>query len=297
VSEKLAMRVSLAGIIVSGLLAVTKLVIGWVGGSTSVVADGLESAADVVTSSIVLFGLTVASRPPDENHPYGHGRFEILTGLGVGNVLAMTGALISWGSLSRIGIAAPPPAPYTIWPLLLSIVGKSFLAVYKFRFGRRIRSAALVADAQNDSVDILSGTVALCALGLTLFSPQRFAASDKIGGSVVGLIVVFLGLRVAYETTMELMDTMPDETTMGQIRRAALEVPGALGIEKCYARKTGFKHHVDLHLEVDPKLNVIDSHDIAQQVRERIKAQVDWVADVMVHVEPHAGLGGYQSRR
>src|SRR5205085_2374340 len=147
-------------------------------------------------------------------------------------------------------------------------------------YGRKIRSAALTADAWNDAVDILSGFTALAALSLALSHPS-LAAADQVGGFLVGLIVVFLGLHVVHDTTMQLMDTMPDPRLLEQIRASALNVPGTLGVEKCYARKTGLKYHVDLHLEVDPEMTVRESHDIAQQVRARIRRDLDWVADVL----------------
>jgi cation diffusion facilitator family transporter len=281
-----ARRIALISVIASAALACTKILIGWLAGSTSVVADGFESAGDVVTSSLVLFGLVVASMPPDENHPYGHGRFEMLAGLTVGIILALAGVGISMNALDRLDQVHDPPALYGIWPLLGSIAVKSVLSTVKFRFGRRINSAALVADAWNDSVDILSGTTALAALGLTLYDPSRFLAADHWGGFAVGLIVVFTGFRVVRETSLQLMDTMPDETLMNRIREVALSVPGVEGVEKCYARKTGFRYHVDLHLEVDPEITVRESHDIASQVRGAIKDRLDFIADVLVHVEP-----------
>ncbi len=273
----------------SGCLAVAKIVIGLLAGSTSVVADGMESASDVLASGIVLFGLAVAARPADENHPYGHGRFETLTGLGLGLILALTGVAISIRSLDRINEVHSPPAFYAVWPLIASVIVKSGLAAVKFRVGKRIHSAGLVADAWNDSVDILSGFTALVAVGLTLYDPPRFLAADHYGGFAVGLLVIFLGLRVVRDTSLQLMDTMPDEDTMRRIRQVAQTVPGALAVEKCFARKTGLKYHVDLHLEVDPDMTVRQSHDIATQVRFRIIDQLDWVADVLVHVEPYSG--------
>jgi divalent metal cation (Fe/Co/Zn/Cd) transporter len=99
--------------------------------------------------------------------------------------------------------------------------------------------------------------------------------------------VIFLGVRVVRDTTLQLMDTMPNAEAMDQIRRVALNVPGALAVEKCYARKTGLRWHVDLHLEVNPAMSVIESHEIATQVRIKIVETLDWVADVLVHVEPH----------
>jgi cation diffusion facilitator family transporter len=288
--HQIGARVALVSIGVSATLAAVKIVCGLLAHSTSVVADGVESASDVLASSVVFFGLSLGARPPDQDHPYGHGRLETVGGLVVGMILALTGVGICVGSFSRIDQQHAPPAAYAIWPLIGSIAVKSVLSSVKFRSGRRIGSASLTADAWNDTVDILSGAVALCALGLTLWQPERFLAADHVGGFCVGLIVVFLGLRVVRETTMQLMDTMPDERTMEQIRAVALSVPGALGVEKCFARKTGLRYHVDLHLEVDEGLTVRESHEIATQVRIRIKEELDWVADVLVHVEPHGQL-------
>lgn len=285
-SHRLARRLAAASVIASALLAVTKIVIGLIAHSTSVVADGLESAGDVMASAVVLFGIIVAARPPDANHPYGHGRFEILAGLVVGIILAAGGTGISLRSLDRLHEFHPPPAVYAVWPLIGSIGLKSLMSALKFRYGRRLQSSSLVADAANDLVDILSGTTALLAVGLTLYDPQRFLAADHYGGAAVGLIVIFTGLRVVYDTTLQLMDTMPDPASMEQIRRVALAVPGVLGVEKCFARKTGFQHHVDLHLEVDPDMTVRESHEIATRVRFAIKEQLAWIADVLVHVEP-----------
>jgi cation diffusion facilitator family transporter len=285
-SGRMGKRIALISIGVSGTLALSKLVIGWLAGSTSVVADGFESAGDVVTSSILLLGLVAAAKPPDDEHPYGHGRIEMLSGLAIGAILASAGVGISVHSLYGLSERHAPPALYGVWPLLGSIVLKGALATFKFRSGRRARSAALVADAWNDTVDILSGSVALIALGLTLADPARFLQADHWGGFAVGIIVVFTGLRVVHDTALQLMDTMPDERTMEQIRAVALEVPGVEGVEKCYARKTGFQYHVDLHLEVDPDITVRESHDIATQVRIRLKETLDYIADVLVHVEP-----------
>ncbi len=271
----------------SAALATLKITVGMRAHSTAVVSDGFESAGDVLASGLVLFGLLIAARPPDKEHPYGHGRFEILTALAVGAMLTATGVIISWRSLELARAHEYAPAVWAIWPLVISIVVKSAGAMAKRYYGLKIRSAALVADASNDSVDVLSATTALVALGFSLWNPVRFAIADHFGGFAVGLIVMVLGLRVVRDTISQLMDTMPDAQHMAQIRHAALSVPGALGIEKCFARKTGLQYHVDLHLEVDPGMTVLESHEIATQVRERIREKLDWVADVLVHVEPH----------
>jgi len=279
-------RVAVLGMVVSGALALVKLFAGLAGHSTAVVADGLESAGDVFASGFVLLGLTLAAKPADANHPYGHGRAEILTGLLIGMVLTVGGALISFSSLQHLGQPRPAPANYVIWPLFVSLVAKSGLAGFKFRYATKLRSAALTADAWNDTVDTVSATSALIAVGLTLSDPSRFVDADRYGGFVVGLIVVLTGLRVSRDTALQLMDTMPDEHLMEQIRAAATSVLGVRGVEKCFARKTGLRYHVDLHLEVDPEMTVRRSHEIAHQVRLQVVERLDWVADVLVHVEP-----------
>jgi cation diffusion facilitator family transporter len=279
-------RVAAAGVAVSAALAATNIVVGLMAGSSSVLAVGVEFLGDVLASAVVFTGLTVAAKPPDTNHPYGHGRFELLAGLAVGLVLAAGGAGISYRSLQRIGDVHPPPGFYALWALVAAIVIRTAMSTIKFRVGKRIGSESLVADAWNDAVDILSASAALVALGLTLYDPARFLAADHFGGFAVGLVVIFTGLRVMRDTSLHLMDTMPAPGLLDEIRRTALAAPGVHGVEKCFARKTGLKYHVDLHLEVDPRITVWESHQIATAVRFRIREQLPFVADVLVHVEP-----------
>lgn len=285
-SQRAAERAALWSVAASGSLALAKIVLGLAGHSVAVVSDGIESAGDVLTSGLVFAGLRIASKPADADHPYGHGRFEILTGLWVGVLLVLAGAGICWRSFETRNTTIVPEL-FTVWPLIASVLIKTFLAAAKMRIGKSTRSAALIADAWNDSVDILSGTVALAAVLIAIFVPGGFPSADNAGGFAVGLIVLFLALRTIRDTTLLLMDTMPGPEQMKEIRAATLEVPGALGIEKCFARKTGFRYHVDLHLEVDPNLTVIASHEIARAVRNHIRSRVEWVEDVLVHVEPH----------
>ena len=279
-------RIAALGMVVSGALAILKVTAGLTGHSTAVVADGLESAGDVFSSGFVLLGLTFAARPPDENHPYGHGRIEILTGLLIGLILSAGGALISFGAIERVGRPREVLAAYVVWPLVASLVAKTGLATAKFHFGRKLKSAALTADAWNDAMDTLSAIAALFAVGLTLTDPARFPNADRYGGFVVGLIVISAGVRVVHDTAMQLMDTMPEEGLMIQIRKAALAEAGVRGVEKCFARKTGMRYHVDLHLEVDPEMTVRQSHELAHRVQQRVLTTLDWVAGVLVHVEP-----------
>ena len=137
---KTGQRVAIAGMVVSGSLAVIKIWAGLSGHSTAVVADGLESASDVFASGLVLLGLTLAARPADQNHPYGHGRVEILVGLLIGLVLTAGGALISFSSIERLGRPREPLAAFVIWPLLISLASKTVLAACKFHYGESSRA-------------------------------------------------------------------------------------------------------------------------------------------------------------
>jgi cation diffusion facilitator family transporter len=285
-SFALGRRVAIWSIGASFVLASANVIGGLMAGSTSVLAAGLEFGGDVVASIFVLIGMLIASKPADMDHPYGHGRVETLAGLVVGIILSAGGVGICWRSLQRVNEAHSAPEMFAIWPLIGAIVIRSIMSTVKFRVGRRIQSSSLVADAWNDSVDILSAAAALVAVALTIFNPAQFLTADHYGGFTVGLVVIFTGLRVIRDASLELMDTMPAGEALEQIRAVALGVPGVMGVEKCFARKTGLQHHVDIHLEVDPNLTVWESHDIATAARGRLCETLSWIADVLVHIEP-----------
>jgi cation diffusion facilitator family transporter len=288
--ERLASRMAWISIGVSAILAAVKISVGLAAHSVAVVSDGFESAADFFTSGLVLFGLWVASKPADHDHPYGHGRFETLIGLAIGVVLVATGTAISIRALEERNIQHET-ALFAIWPLIGSIIAKTALGAGKFSIGKRSGSSSLTADAWNDAVDVLSGAVALVAILLSIYWKGMIAA-DHYGGFAIGLIVIFLGFKVVRETALQLMDTMPDQDQMVQIRKVALSVKGARAVEKCFARKTGLRYHVDLHLEVDPEMTVRESHEIAHTVQQTVIGRLDWVEDVLVHVEPFIGSPG-----
>jgi cation diffusion facilitator family transporter len=228
----------------------------------------------------------VAARPADENHPYGHGRYEILAGQAIGVFLGLSGGWLIYGAIHRLDVQHETPQAFAIWTLVLSIVVKLFLARWKRAQAEALGSAAMQADAKNDWLDVLSGLVAMAALGLTLWKPQEFSQADAWGGALVGCFVVYLGIQVLHESSYALADTMPEGKRLEEIRSVALSVAGAWGIEKVHARKTGFQYHVDLHLEVDPESSVEAAHQVSGAVRRRIRDTIPWVADVLIHIEP-----------
>jgi cation diffusion facilitator family transporter len=283
-------RVALAGVGISASLALIKIVTGVLSRSSALLADGFESSGDIVASGLVWLGLKYADKPADWNHPYGHGRAETLSALIVGILLSLGGLAISIEAALAARHVTSHPAVYAIGPLIFSVAIKAGIVRVKLTTGSRIGSAALMADATNDLVDIVSGLVALGALALTLYDPDHFLRADKYGACAVGLIMIVSGVRIARRTGSDLMDTMPEDGLLNRIREVAREVPGVEGVEKVFARKTGFRHHVDLHLEVNPDMTVRDSHELGHQVERRLLERINSVADVLVHIEPTGGL-------
>ena len=169
--------------------------------------------------------------------------------------------------------------------LVGAIILRGIMSSVKFRVGLRLRSSALIADAWNDAVDILSALAAL-AVALATYDPVRFLAADHYGGFVVGIVVVITGIRVLRDASLELVDTMPSPDLTSEILATAKSVAEVRGIDKVFVRKTGLQYHIDLHIEVDPTLTVAASHAIAGHVRANLKRELPWVADVLVHVEP-----------
>lgn len=279
-------KIALASMSAGVVLSIAKIVVGVHAGSASVVSDGMEAAGDVLASAIVYAGLWLASKPPDAEHPYGHGRYETLAGLGIGAMLLLAGGGIFWHSLTHLEQRSPGLESYALYPLVAAVIIKIVLAVVKFRASKYIGSTALEADAWHDITDLLSTAVAFTAVIVALTNPQVSGPADRAGGLIIGGIIFFMSVQVVSRSVGQLLDTMPDKSKMNEIRQVALRVPGALDIEKCFARRTGMKYHVDLHLEVDPDITVRESHRIAAEVRNLLRDRLSWVADVLVHVEP-----------
>jgi cation diffusion facilitator family transporter len=159
------------------------------------------------------------------------------------------------------------PHLYGVWPMVASIVVKTGLSLGKFRFDRRLGSAAIVANAWHDGIEFASGVVALLALALTLYDPEHLRAADHWLGFAAGLIVLLTARHIVKDTSDELMEAMPSQRRIEGIRNVALSAPGVKGVEEIFARKTGLQYHVELHLEVDPQMTVQNFRELATRTR------------------------------
>jgi len=284
-------RASTVSLALNGALAVIKLVCGIVGSSYALIADAVESLGDIVSSAIVFGGLVIASRPADENHPYGHGKAEPLAALAVSVILILAAVLIAVEAIHGIRYPSKPPAAFTLFVLLGVVIIKETMFRYESKAGHRIGSTAVTADAWHHRSDAITSAAAAIGIGIAVIGGQAYAAADEWAALFGCLIIAYNGVRFARTATHELMDTMPQGAVLSSIEAAAVRVEGAHHVEKLLVRKMGPRLYVDLHLEVEPTITVQRGHEIAHAVKDSIKAERADVADVLVHIEPLHSTG------
>ena len=281
-------RSSRIGIATNGCLAILKCVTGLVGHSFALVADGIESLSDVVSSSIVYWGLRMAIKPPDKDHPFGHGKAEPAAAAMVGVALIVAGLAIAAESIVLIRRPHPLPETYTLWVLLSVVVVKAVLSRYVLGVSRKIDSLALRGDAWHHVSDAITSTFAFIGISVALIT--RNPVADDWAALCAAPIIIFGGWRQLTRPMAELLDTAPAPDLEDRIRRAAQSKAGVIGLEKCFVRKVGFRYYVDLHVVVSGDLSVREGHRIAHEVEDRILDRVSQVSAVIVHIEPEEEL-------
>jgi cation diffusion facilitator family transporter len=282
------LRSSLVGIVTNFFLALSKCLAGFVGHSFALVADGIESLSDVFSSTIVYIGLSVALRPPDKTHPYGHGKAEPLSAAVVS--LAMAGAAIAIAveSITLIRTPHPLPQPYTLWILLVVVALKLFLSRYVFSIAHNIDSTAVRVDAWHHLTDAITSLFALIGISVALITGN--AAADDWAALCASPVILLNAWRQLQSPLAEILDTAPPPEIEQHVREVAALVPGVVGLEKCFVRKVGFRYYVDLHVIVNGDITVRSGHAISHVVEDRVLASVVRVAKVLVHIEPEEEL-------
>lgn len=268
-------------------LMLVKLVTGFVGRSNALVADGIESAADVVVSLLTWLGVSYAQRPPDSKHPFGHGRMESLTGMFSG--VALMGAAFGIGLISAKELIGPhePPAWYTL-PVLVGVVWVKWVLSRKISHEAATReSAALEGDAVHHLSDALTSAAAAVGITLALVGGERFAAADDWGALAASVIIFGNGIRIVYASLHENLDGRVDSDLEQRLRSEALGVEGVLGLDKCLVRKSGQTYFGELHVEVDPEISVREGHEIGHSVKDHILTRMPKVGELVVHLEPY----------
>ncbi|CAA9249648.1 MAG: Cobalt-zinc-cadmium resistance protein [uncultured Chthoniobacterales bacterium] len=279
-------RIALLGMVINAALAIAKIVAGVLGNAYVLIADGIESTLDIAGSVVIWGGLKVAARPPDESHPYGHGKAEpVAAAIVAGGVIA---AAIGLAVQSAREIVTPhhAPAPFTLVVLIVVVVVKELLYRSVIRLGRDVESTAVQTDAWHHRSDALTSLAAFVGISIALLGgPGWESADDWAALFACGLIGVN-GIRLLSPALHEIMDTAPRGGMSDTVRTAAASVSGVVEVEKCLIRKMGLHFYVDLHVGVDGAISVRDGHDIAHEVKHAIQAKDPRIADVLVHVEP-----------
>ncbi|HHQ41100.1 MAG TPA: cation transporter [Chromatiales bacterium] len=286
-----ARRVTVVGAAVNLVLAVAKVVIGWLAHSQALIADGVHSLSDLASDAVVLLAAKHASREADREHPYGHGRIETAAtvALGVALIAVGLGIAIDAGRhlLDPALLAVPGAAALAV--AVASVVSKEWLYHYTVRVARALRSDMLRANAWHHRTDAVSSLVVLAGVGGAM---AGFPYLDAVAAIGVAGFIVKIGWDLAFRSVRELIDTALEPERVEAIRRAILSVDGVRSLHMLRTRRMGPDALVDVHIQVDPRLSVSEGHQIGETVRRRLIERIDEVADVTVHVDPEDDAEG-----
>jgi cation diffusion facilitator family transporter len=281
-----SLRATFTGLVVNVFLSATKLVAGIVGHSHALVADACESLTDIFSSVIVWRGVVVAAEPADEDHPYGHGKAEPLAAAVVSGILLFVAGWIAIEALHNLGQPRPAPKIFTLLVLFGVIVIKEGLFRFVAREAASMENSAMRADAWHHRSDAITSIAAAIGISTALIGGEKFAWADDAAALAAAGVIAWNGWRLLRSTFGDLMDTAPDHEIRDKIRRLAETIPGVARVEKSFVRKMGYQFYVDMHVEVDPQMTVLRSHEIAHAVKDKIRDAMPAVSDVLVHIEP-----------
>ncbi|MCL4813275.1 MAG: cation diffusion facilitator family transporter [Vicinamibacteraceae bacterium] len=263
-------------------VAAAKIAFGAATGTVSILSDGFHSLTDGASNVVALVGVHVAAKPPDEDHPYGHRKFETLAAVGIGMflLLVMLGVVqTAWDRLR--GGAAPDVTPWSFAVMLVTLGVNLFVVAYESRAGRRLRSEVLVADARHTRSDVLTSLTVVAALvGMHLGIPLL----DPIAALVVAVFIGLTGVQIARDTSSILSDrSVMDED---QIRAVVMGVPGLLGCHEIRTRGTADYVFLDMHIWLAPETTLFDAHAASHAVKDRLMQRFPEIADAVIHIEP-----------
>lgn len=280
------------GIVGNAILAIVKGIVGYMSHSKALIADAANSATDVAASGAVLLGLKAAKQPPDRDHPYGHGKAEPIAAIIVSVLLIIVGVEVGIGAIESIfaGVETAPKA-YAIAVILLSIIAKEAMFQYKYRLGKKLRSQALIANAWDHRTDVYSSAAALVGVVGAVFG-SYFGISwmvylDPVAGLAVSAMVVWMGIRLIKESIHNTMDHVLHEDEAKPLKQTAARVLGVIKVDELRAREHGHYVIVDVKISVNPKLTVLEGHEIGRQVKQILIENFSHVSDVFVHVNPY----------
>jgi cation diffusion facilitator family transporter len=288
------LRATFLGIVVNVVLGAAKFVAGIFGHSHALIADATESFADIFNSLVIWRGIVVAAAPADEEHPYGHSKAEPLAAaFGAAMLLlaalwiAIKGGLDIYEWLHpHLGNFREQPKWFTLVALGVVVLVKESLFRFVSSEGTDIDNSAVKTDAWHHRSDAITSVAAAIGIAIALVGGPKFVCADDAAAIFAAIIIGLNGVLLLRPALSELMDEAPDNKIIEQIRQIASAAPGVERVEKCFVRKAGHLFFVEMHVEVDPQMTVLRSHEIAHDVKDKIRETMPEVSDVLVHVEP-----------
>lgn len=285
-------RAAQAGAGVNVLLAAVKVAAGVFGNSYALIADGVESLADVVASLIVWGGIAVGARPADDDHPYGHGKAESIATAVVSFMLLLAAMFIAAKAVHEIRTPHLFPASWTLGVLLAVVLVKGMLSRRVRAIGARSGSTAVDADALHHLSDALTSGAAFIGISVALIGREfgggpQWAAADDWAALVASLVVAYNGVRMFVTALNDLMDRSPGAAVLTPLREAALAVPRVCDIEKLAARRVGTGYRVTVHVQASPLMTLAEAHELGGCVKHAMLASGQRIQSVLVHMEPY----------
>lgn len=284
--EKKIIRASWWAIVGNGLLAALKLIVGFLSGSYAVIADGIDSTTDIVSSLVVLIAARIIARPPNVKFPYGYNKADTVATKVLSFVIFFAGAQLGYSTIRILteGSVMVTPSSLAIWVTIISILGKLVLTLVLFRTGQKVESPMLIANAKNMRNDILISFSVLGSLLFTIFLQEPLI--DRLIALTISAFIMYQAFKIFMKSNIDLMDGIDNTDVYCKLFDAVNSVDGAHNPHRVRARKIGNHYMVNLDIEVEPDLSVKEAHDIARNVEKSIKSNLKNIYDIMVHVEP-----------
>jgi cation diffusion facilitator family transporter len=282
-----AVRAIVGALAVNLSLALLKGFAGVVGHSYALIADAMESLLDIFKGIVVLGGLHIADTEPDECHPYGHGKAEPLAAIIVATAILGAATGLAFESIHQINDPNQvAPAPWTLAVLIVVILCKFVLYRRSSEIGHAVASTSVHADAWDHFSDGITSTAVFVGVSIAIFCGEGYEQADDWAALVACAIIGTNGVRLLRPALAEVMDAAPHPLVEQKVRDTALAVKGVSDLDICRARKMGLYFYVDLHVWVDGDMSVRDGHEVAHQVKDRVREAEPRIRDVMIHIEP-----------
>lgn len=286
-----AIKTSYLSIAGNLLLAIIKALTGIFGNSYALIADAIESTTDVFSSTLVLLGLKYSSKPPDENHPYGHGKAEPLITFLVVGFLVVSATVIAFESVKHIRTPHQTPEPFTLIVLAVIIIIKEYFYRVVSKKSKETKSSSLKADAWHHRSDAITSLMAFIGISIAIVMGEGYENADDWAALFAAGFILYNAYLILRPALGEVMDEHMYDDMISDIRKISEAVPGVVETEKCFVRKTGMTFLVDLHIAVDAEISVKEGHEIAHSVKSQILETLPEIVDVLIHVEPDDELG------